>query len=81
MASGLPCIGTSVGGIPESIQDGRTGLLVPPADAGALAEAIVRLLDQPEFARSLARQGKIFVEERFSLPSAAARMKLFTGGC
>ena len=41
-AYGVPVITTSVGGLPEVVEEGRTGLLVPPGDAGALAQAIVR---------------------------------------
>ncbi|MFA5975863.1 MAG: glycosyltransferase family 4 protein [Elusimicrobiota bacterium] len=77
MIAGIPCIGSSVGGIPEAISDGETGLLVPPAASEALASAILRLLDQPEFAGSLARQGKTLVQERFSLPSAATQIEAF----
>ena len=48
MACGKPVIGTATGGIPEAVTDGETGILVPPHDDGALAQAIVRLLkDQP----------------------------------
>lgn len=77
MAAGVPCIGTSVGGIPEVLKDGETGLLAPPADADALAAAIIRLLEQPELAQSLADRGKAFASERFSLEPAAARMEAF----
>ncbi|HFE54124.1 MAG TPA: glycosyltransferase, partial [Bacteroidetes bacterium] len=41
-AYGVPVITTSVGGLPEVVEEGRTGLLVPPGDAGALAQTIVR---------------------------------------
>src|SRR5206468_11827395 len=45
MALSRPVVASAVGGIPEMIDDGRTGLLVPPRDEGALAAAIVRLLE------------------------------------
>jgi glycosyltransferase involved in cell wall biosynthesis len=45
MAHGLPVVATAVGGVPEQIQDGATGLLVPPEDPEAIARAIVRLYD------------------------------------
>lgn len=49
-AMGVPLVATRVGGIPEIIEDGRTGLLVPPGDPQALALAIGRLLDDPDLA-------------------------------
>lgn len=82
--SGLPCIGTRAGGIPESITDGQTGLLVPPADGGALAKAIIRLLQNPQEAAVFAEKGRAFVQSRFSLDTVSAQMEqfyrdLFTG--
>jgi glycosyltransferase involved in cell wall biosynthesis len=53
MFSGCPMVGTAVDGIAELIDSGRTGLLVPPADPPALAEAIVALLKDPARARSM----------------------------
>ncbi|HEY6399437.1 MAG TPA: glycosyltransferase [Solirubrobacteraceae bacterium] len=47
MASGTPLVATAVGGLPEMIEDGRTGLLVPPRNADALADALVSLLLDP----------------------------------
>jgi glycosyltransferase involved in cell wall biosynthesis len=55
MAAGLPAIGTRVSGIEEVIDDRRTGLLVPPADRAALAEAILELAADAELGRRLAR--------------------------
>jgi glycosyltransferase involved in cell wall biosynthesis len=47
MASGLPVVSTAVGGVPELVRDGETGLLVPSEDTGALAQAIQALVDNP----------------------------------
>jgi glycosyltransferase involved in cell wall biosynthesis len=47
MAAGLPVVATSVGGVPEAVSDGETGLLVPPHDAQSLSDAIVRLTRDP----------------------------------
>lgn len=53
-ASGIPTVATDVGGVPEVVLDGLTGLLVPPRDPAALAEAVLRLLREPELASRLA---------------------------
>jgi glycosyltransferase involved in cell wall biosynthesis len=66
MAAGVPVVATPVGGVPELVSDGETGLLVPPGDAEALAAAIGRLLAEPETARRLAANARARVEERFS---------------
>ena len=67
MASGLPVIATSVGGIPELIQPGVNGLLVPPADPVALAQAIVHLHNHPEIALQMGHAGRRRLEEHFTL--------------
>ncbi|MBI4369647.1 MAG: glycosyltransferase [Elusimicrobia bacterium] len=56
--AGAPVIATSVCGTPELIEDGRNGLLVPPADASRLAEAIVKLAVDPALGKKLAAAGK-----------------------
>jgi glycosyltransferase involved in cell wall biosynthesis len=62
---GLPVVSTAVDGVPEVIQDGKTGILVPPGDAAALAEGVCRMLRNPDLARTLACNGRTFVLERF----------------
>jgi glycosyltransferase involved in cell wall biosynthesis len=54
-AIGVPVVASEVGGIPELVDDGRTGLLVPPGDAAALAGALARLVERPEEAAALGR--------------------------
>jgi len=66
MAAGKPVVATAVGGNPEAIVEGETGHLVPTRDGGALAEAILRLMDDPEKARAFGRAGRRRVEERFT---------------
>lgn len=66
MASRLPIVATRAGGIPEMIDDGVHGLLVPPAAPGALADALVRVLGDPALADRLARAARTRVEERFT---------------
>jgi glycosyltransferase involved in cell wall biosynthesis len=65
MALSRPVIASNVGGIPEMVEDGRTGLLVPPRDPVALAGAIVRLLTDHAYADLLARAGHELVHEQF----------------
>ncbi len=67
MAASLPVVATEVGGIPELVRHGENGLLVPPADAGALARAIETLLDDPEKAARMGQRGRKIVQERFTL--------------
>ena len=67
MACGRAVVGTETGGIPEAIDAGTTGLLVPPGDEPALAAAIVRLLRDPELRASLGRAGRERVEREFSV--------------
>ncbi len=73
---GVPSIGARVGGVPDVILDGETGLLVPPGDPDALAAAIARLRDDPELCRRLgeaarARAQAEFTEERMAERYAA----------
>jgi len=66
LAAGLPTIATRVGGNVEIVEDGRTGLLVPAKDAGALAKAILRLLENPDLALTLGHAGQNHVRANFS---------------
>jgi len=65
MAAGAATVATRCGAAPELIEDERTGLLVPPRDAAALAAALRRLLEKPDFRRDLAEAGRRSVAERF----------------
>jgi glycosyltransferase involved in cell wall biosynthesis len=65
MALARPVVASAVGGIPEMIEHGRTGLLVPPRDPDALADAITRLLTDAPYANTLGNAGRDLVEERF----------------
>jgi glycosyltransferase involved in cell wall biosynthesis len=64
-ACARPVIATRVGGIPEVVRDGETGLLVPPENVPALAEAIVRLATDHDLSARLGRTGYKFVQERY----------------
>jgi glycosyltransferase involved in cell wall biosynthesis len=66
MACRLPVVATRVGGLPEAIEDGRTGALVPPGRPAELAAALLTLLADPELARRMGEAGRSRVEARFS---------------
>lgn len=59
MASGLPVVATRWGCIPELVEDGLSGLLVPPGDAGALARALQKCLNDPALAVSMGERGRV----------------------
>jgi len=65
MAASLPIVATNVMGIPEAVIDHKTGILVPPDDSDALSTAILRLLDNSDYAKDLGRKGRERVEARF----------------
>lgn len=66
MAAGIPSIATQVGGVGDVVRDGETGLLVPPADGDALAAAILRLAEAPDFGFRLAQGAARRVRDHFS---------------
>jgi glycosyltransferase involved in cell wall biosynthesis len=65
MATGLPVVITPIGGIPEIVVDGETGILVPPRDADAVAKAVHRLHDDAAFRHRLTVQGRRHIETHF----------------
>jgi len=67
MAAGKPVVGTTVGGIPEAVRHGETGLLVPPREPGRLAEAVIAVLKDPVLAASMGDAGRARTQEVFSL--------------
>lgn len=74
MACGAPLVATTGGALPEVVgADGVAALLVPPSDAGALAVAIARLLDDPEKGQALGEAGRRRVVDRFTWEEAARR--------
>jgi glycosyltransferase involved in cell wall biosynthesis len=75
MASGLPVVATAVGGTPELVVDGRTGYLVPPSDAAALAAALERLLASPEQRRQLGQASRERAERCFGLSLMLERVE------
>jgi len=73
-AAGVPVVATRIGGIPEVVTDGSTGLLVPPGDPRALAEALRAVLTDRGPALARARRARGMVEERFSHGTAVERL-------
>jgi glycosyltransferase involved in cell wall biosynthesis len=71
MASGLPVVATAVGGVPEAVVDGETGLLVPPRDASALAGALLRLARDPDLRAAMATKARVG-SEAFDIRTAVA---------
>ncbi|MDR0954018.1 MAG: glycosyltransferase [Rikenellaceae bacterium] len=73
--AGLPVVATRVGGIPEVVEEGVTGFLVPPRDPVALAERILALADDPALARRMGQQGRARVEALFTAERMVERYK------
>jgi glycosyltransferase involved in cell wall biosynthesis len=75
-ASGLPVVATTVGGIPEIVVDGETGLLVPPEDPAALAKALERLIADPGLRSRLGTAGRRRIDELYRWEGCVDRMEL-----
>jgi len=73
MNYGTPVVASRIGGIPDVVEDGVTGILVPPGDAAALAAALRRVLDEPDLARKLGEAGRRRLHEQFSWEAITAR--------
>jgi glycosyltransferase involved in cell wall biosynthesis len=73
MAVGVPVVATSVGGLPEIVEHGTTGLLVPPADEAGLTRGIMWMLDHPQEAVEMAAAAKAVAEEKFTASAMARR--------
>jgi glycosyltransferase involved in cell wall biosynthesis len=71
-AAARPIVASAVGGIPEIVEDGRTGFLVPPRDPAALARAVVRVLTDAALARRLGDAARAHVTERHSVAAMVA---------
>jgi glycosyltransferase involved in cell wall biosynthesis len=75
MSLGRPAVVTSVGGIPTLVEDGVTGLVVPPNDAPALADALVRVLSQPDFAKRLGDAAQARYAQNYTPDIMARRLE------
>lgn len=79
MATGVSVVSTRLSGVPEIVRDDVSGLLVPPGDANALVDAIVRLWDNPSLAARLADEGRATVERDFDIEKNAGRLAVLFG--
>jgi glycosyltransferase involved in cell wall biosynthesis len=75
MACGRPLVATRVGGIPEVVEDGATGILVPPADSGALADAVIGLMRDPDRRRAMAEAGRRRAAALFDIRAHVSKMQ------
>jgi glycosyltransferase involved in cell wall biosynthesis len=66
-ATGVPAVGSNIGGIPEGILDGRTGFLAPEKDVDALARRMADLLDDTALRHEMGARARAFVAERFDI--------------
>jgi glycosyltransferase involved in cell wall biosynthesis len=74
LAMGKPLVATAVDGVPEIVKDGERGLLVQPDDPGALARAIVEMLNDPSRAQTIGQAGQEWVLSRFSVETMIGRI-------
>lgn len=79
MAAGIPVVATDVDGVSEIVDDGKTGILIPPKDPDAIASAVNRLLHDEALADSLRRAARQAVTERFSpVKTTASYLELYS---
>jgi glycosyltransferase involved in cell wall biosynthesis len=74
MAAGVPVVATQIAGIPELVEPGVNGLLVPPGDSESLASAIEKLVSDAELRAQMGRNGRAKVSEEFNIHHEAARL-------
>ena len=74
MAAGRPVVSTRLAGVPEMVADEKTGLLVPPGDPGALAEALIRLANEPELRTAFGLAGRARLTAEFSADESARQL-------
>jgi glycosyltransferase involved in cell wall biosynthesis len=75
MAAGLPVVATDVGGLPQMVEEGRTGFLVPRRDPAALAQRVRELLDDPDLAQRMGERGRALQQQEFSRGAMTARVE------
>jgi glycosyltransferase involved in cell wall biosynthesis len=73
-ATALPVVATKVGGVPEVVKDGVTGILVERSNVAQLAEALIRLIEDPELRTEMGRAGRAYVEKKYRWEDNVADM-------
>lgn len=73
MSAGLPIVATNVGGNPEIVIDGQTGLLVPPNDPYSMSKAILKVMDDKNFAKQMGLAGKALAQKQFSIEAMVSQ--------
>ena len=81
MALGKPIVATAIGGVPEVVEDGQTGILIRSRDSKLVTNAIRRLLDDSEFARRLGQNGRMRYEQRFTAAAMASAYQSLYDDC
>jgi glycosyltransferase involved in cell wall biosynthesis len=76
MAMGKPVVAFAHGALPEIVDDGKTGLLVPPRDERAMAEAVTTLLGNPARRIVMGRTGRTMAEKRFTARRVARELEI-----
>jgi glycosyltransferase involved in cell wall biosynthesis len=79
--AGIPCVASNSGGLPEAVEHGVTGLLVPPDDAGALATAVMQLLGDIDLRRKLGQNARRSAQKKFNLEACAERYTRLYRAC
>lgn len=76
-SSGLPIIATDIGAIPEAVLDGQSGILIPPKDVERLAEAMLKMFENPELRAEMGRNGRAHILRNFSHQVIAEKLEKF----
>jgi glycosyltransferase involved in cell wall biosynthesis len=74
LAHAVPAVATRLGGVPDIVEDGRSGVLVEPHDVDAIAAALSRLIGDPDTCRTYGEAGRAFVRDRFTWPVVVETM-------
>ena len=80
MAVGRPVVATDVNGVRELMEDGKTGLIVPPRDPEALASAIASLIDDPDTCGRMGEAGRQRVQAQFTIPRMVPHLETYFTG-